>query len=108
MISNMNRKDRIQQNLSNAMTPVYLLVEDESHRHHVPENAETHFKVTLVSTAFDKQTKVNRHRLVNKLLAQEFETGLHALSLHLYTPEEWEKIEKAPRSPACRDGYQHG
>ncbi len=104
----MTRKERIHQLLQNEFQAVYLNVEDESHRHHVPENAQTHIKLTLVTPLFEKQSKIARHRQVNKLLSDEFDTGLHALSLHLYTPREWENKAAAPRSPACRDGFQHG
>ncbi len=104
----MSRQDRIKQQLTEALNPIDLNVEDESSNHHVPEGAETHFKVTVVSLQFTKLTRIERHRLLNKLLAQEFALGLHALSLHLYTPEEWEKNNKTVlKSPACRDGFNN-
>lgn len=81
---------------------------DESKSHHVPDGAETHFKVSVVAEKFTGLAKIARHRLMNNLLAEEFNTGLHALSLHLYTPEEWQASGGIPRSPACRDGYRHG
>ena len=103
----MNRKQRIHAILSDNLEPLLLQVEDESHTHHVPAGAETHFKVVLVSEKFQTISRVERHRLVNKLLTEELKNGLHALSLHLYTPEEWERQQGAPLSPSCRDGYRH-
>ena len=103
----MSRKNRIEQLLTQELTPVFLNVEDESANHHVPEGAQTHFKVTAVSSVFIDLTRVARHRLINKLLNGEFDLGLHALSMHLLTPEEWEKKEKPVlKSPPCKDGFQ--
>ena len=99
----MSRKKRIYNVLFEAIKPDTLIVEDESHGHSVPIGAETHYKVVVVSTQFINLTRIARHRLINTLLADEFSTGLHALSLHLYTPDEWQKQDTgAPASPACQ------
>ncbi len=46
----------------------------------------------MVSESFKGKPQIARHRLVNGMLKEEFdEKGLHALSLRLKTPEEWEK-----------------
>ncbi len=104
----MSRKQRIHDALSMELKPVSLTIENESNRHHVPAGSETHFKVIAVSNQFEHLNRVARHRLVNHLLQDEFSTGLHALSLHLYTPSEWqEKTKDVPNSPACRDGRRH-
>ncbi|HHF7345014.1 TPA: BolA/IbaG family iron-sulfur metabolism protein [Legionella feeleii] len=105
----MSREQRITDLLYTELNPFFLTVEDESHKHHVPVGAETHFKLVIVSEKFAKLTLIARHRLVNGLLSQEFNNGLHALSLHLYTEEEWETRHRTTtNSPACRDGYRHG
>lgn len=101
----MSRLQRMNDALLNELKPVTLTIEDESKRHHVPEDAETHFKVVAVSARFVDLNRVARHRLVNACLKPEFSTGLHALSLHLYTPDEWQQqTRNVPNSPACRDG----
>lgn len=105
----MSRKQRIKQIITDELHPTLLDVEDESNRHHVPQGAETHFKLSIVSLKFKNLTKLARHRMINTLLAEELNSGLHALSLHLYTPEEWQDPNRADtKSPACRDGYRHG
>lgn len=104
----MSRKQRMEQQLTTELCPLYLSVEDESGNHHVPEGAQTHFKVIAVSEQFRELNRVARHRLVNRLLKSEFEMGLHALSLHLYTSAEWtDKKESVLRSPNCKDGYKN-
>lgn len=101
----MSRKSNIERRLHDALEPVHLEVADESHMHSVPEGAESHFKVTVVSDRFQGVKLVSRHRLINQLLSAEFGSGLHALALHTWTPEEWfEKGGTAPESPPCLGG----
>lgn len=105
----MSRKNRIEELLNHQLAPLYLNVEDESAHHHVPEGAQTHFKVTAVSMQFIDMPQLDRHRLLNNLLTNEFELGLHALSMHLFTPKEWEiRNSTVLKSPACRDGFKKG
>lgn len=56
-------------------------VVDESYKHNVPRGTESHFKVTIVSEAFEGVKLLDRHRAVNTALEAEFEAGLHALSI---------------------------
>lgn len=103
----MLRFQRIDNALSNALKPDILIIEDESSRHSVPVGAESHFKIVIVSTAFDQLTRVARHRLVNSILNPEFTLGLHALSLLLYTPNEWQKNGGAIlQSPPCQNAQK--
>ena len=88
-----------------ALEPAVVEVLNESHMHSVPPNSETHFKVTLVSDAFDGSRKVQRHQKIYQLLADELAGPVHALALHLYTPEEWQqRQQQSPVSPNCLGG----
>jgi BolA protein len=99
----MSRQQRIYDALFNHLAPDPLIVENESNQHNVPKGSETHFKVIAVSEKFETLRPVARHRQVNQLLTDEFSSGLHALSLHLFTPSEWqEKKTGARASPACQ------
>ena len=91
--------------LGKAFDARLLQVENESHKHSVPPNSETHFKVTLVSPDFQGQMKVKRHQAIYKVLADELAGEVHALALHLYSPEEWQATgQAAPESPNCMGG----
>lgn len=86
-----------------ALEPAYLQVENESHRHAVPANSETHFKVTLVSSHFEGVLPVRRHQQIYALVADEMAGPVHALALHPFTPAEWEKRGGTrPDSPDCK------
>ena len=100
----MTRKLRMETCLIKRLTPLLLDVQNESNMHQVPKDSETHFKIVIVSDEFNTLTRIARHRMVNDLLSTEFSSGLHALSLHLYTAEEWEKKGgKITASPACQN-----
>lgn len=87
----MSRKQRIEERLTSGLTPVHLAVLDESSRHSVPAGSESHFNVTVVSEKFDGMMRVERHRRIHELLDGELKGGLHALTLTLMTPAEFEK-----------------
>jgi BolA protein len=101
----MSREQRILEKLQASLQPMHVQVTDESHMHSVPEGSESHFKVVVVSERFTDQKLIGRHRLINQLLRDEFGSGLHALALHAWTPEEWfEKGGMVPASPECMGG----
>jgi len=99
----MSRTQRIESALS-SVAPVHLEVVNESHMHSVAPGSETHFKVIVVSAAFDALSLIARHRRVNELLQPELASGLHALSIHAFSPAEWSKQGVDTESPACRGG----
>jgi BolA protein len=88
----MRTVDVISQKLTDAFAPQSLKVEDESHRHeghagHRP-GGQTHFRVYIVSGAFKGKSRLERHRMVNALLAGELAGGVHALAIHATAPGE--------------------
>ena len=88
----MNTKETITNKLREAFTPESLEVTDESHLHeghagHRP-GGETHFRVYIVSGAFEGKSRVERHRMVNATLASELEGSVHALAIKAQTPGE--------------------
>lgn len=98
-----SRAQRIQEQLQ-ALKPVHFELENESDQHSGPKGRETHFKLLIVSSAFENQSRVDRQRQVFDLLKLEMQTGLHALSLRAQTPSEWEKQKDSQnfQSPECK------
>ncbi len=99
----MTIQSQIETKLKSELSPVHLEVINESHGHSVPKNSETHFKVVIVSPKFEKQSLVQRHREVYRVLQSEMSHGVHALALHTYTESEWASTQ-APQSPPCLGG----
>ncbi len=88
----MNVTDTITEKLTEAFAPQSLRVVDEFHQHeghagHAP-GGETHFRVYIVSNAFQGKSRLERHRMVNGALAGELNAGVHALAIHAAAPEE--------------------
>jgi BolA protein len=88
----MTVRDTITKKLNDAFGPESLDVVDESHLHaghsgHKP-GGETHFRVYIVSKAFQGKTRIDRHRAINALLAPELATGIHALAIKATAPGE--------------------
>lgn len=91
--------------VTDSMQPELFRIENESHRHSVPVNSETHFKLVVVSDIFDGLSRVKRHQHIYQLLQQQLAGPVHALALHLYTPAEWQQRQQdVPASPDCRGG----
>ncbi|XP_054786116.1 protein BOLA1, chloroplastic [Prosopis cineraria] len=90
----LSRANRIKTKLQSALEATVLEVEDVSYQHagHAAmkgtSGEETHFNLKIVSPKFDGQSLVKRHRMVYDLLADELQSGLHALSIVAKTPQE--------------------
>ena len=93
----MSVADTIRRKLTERFAPIRVEVEDQSRRHVGHQGArpggETHFAVTIVSSAFTGQSRVARQRLVYETLAQELAAGVHALSLTTLAPDEHPRHE---------------
>ncbi|QQD21677.1 BolA family protein [Venatoribacter cucullus] len=94
--------DQIRTKLA-VLNPEHLELLNESHMHAGPAT-DSHFKLVLVSAAFNGQRVVARHQQIYKLLAAELQGPVHALALHLYSPDEWQQAT-VPPSPQCQGGH---
>ena len=88
----MSVKLQIERKLEKALRPESLRVVDESHLHaghagHRP-GGESHFRVYVVASAFAGKGRIERHRLVNSVLAEELAGPVHALAVHPAAPGE--------------------
>ena len=85
-------KHTITNKLREAFTPESLDVTDESNLHeghagHRP-GGETHFRVYIVSPAFEGKSRIERHRMVNSTLDAELKGSVHALAIKAQAPGE--------------------
>lgn len=100
----MSIAERIKSKLSAALQTTHLELVNESHMHAGPAT-DSHFKLVLVSPEFGGKSRVQRHQVVYRVLQDELlATGkggtVHALALHLYSPDEWSP-GLVPDSPRC-------
>ncbi len=80
----------IERILHERFAPAHLEVIDESLRHagHAGSSEGGHYRVVVVSAAFEGLGPVDRHRLVNCALEGLFAGKIHALALRTFTPDE--------------------
>ena len=88
----MNIRDRMMAKLEAGLAPTRIEIEDESHLHAGHAGArkasETHYRIKVASARFSGKGRIDRHRMVYALLAEEIAEGVHALALHTKTPDE--------------------
>ena len=101
----MNVQETIENKITEALSPSYLTVMNESYMHSVPPGSESHFKLVIVTDSFHGVPRVRRHQTVNEILKDELVGPLHALSMETLTLEEWERKGGVVReSPDCLGG----
>lgn len=83
---------KIEEKLTKEFSPLFLKIEDDSHRHinhgDYMAGGESHFTVTLMSKKFTDLPRLGRHQQVYVCLQEELKSGIHALCLKLFSPEE--------------------
>ena len=88
----MRVEERMTRKLQQAFAPETLEVVNDSHRHagHAssPGTGESHFSIKVVSRSFAGKTRLERHRMVNEVLAEELAGNVHALAITALAPEE--------------------
>ena len=83
---------KIEEKLTKEFSPLFLKIEDDSHRHVNHGNyrvgGESHFTITLISKNFTDLPRLHRHQQVYTCLQEELKSKIHALCLKLFSPEE--------------------
>ena len=89
----MKRKINIENLILKIFKPEFLSVINvsEQHRGHknFKEDVESHFEIIIVSEKFTNLSRIERHRMVNRILKEEFLSDLHSVVLKTYTSEEF-------------------
>ena len=86
-------KDRltlIRRSLTQALQPIALTINDDSHLHvgHAGAKGGGHFSIQITSAAFEGKTAVQRHQMIYNALGDLMKTEIHAISITAKTPNE--------------------
>ena len=88
----MTLEARMREKLMIGLRPTRLDLVNESHLHEghrsSPGTGESHFRVLVVSPAFEGRSRVERHRMVNEAVASLLRDSVHALAIKAYAPGE--------------------
>ena len=89
----LKRKINIENLILKNYKPEFYSVLDvsEQHRGHqnFKEDVESHFEIIIVSEKFKNLNRIERHRMVNQSLREEFLSDLHSVIIKTYTIEEY-------------------
>tara|TARA_B100000282_G_scaffold223466_1_gene166458 strand:- start:477 stop:773 length:297 start_codon:yes stop_codon:yes gene_type:complete len=92
----LKRKLKIENIILEKFEPYFFSVLDvsEQHRghHSFKEDVESHFEIIIVSEKFKNIKRIERHRMVNQSLKEEFLTDLHSAIIKTYTIDEYKNI----------------
>jgi BolA protein len=93
-----------------TIAPHHFELVNESYKHNVPRGSETHFKVFVVSDKFDNLSMLEQHRLINTLLKDELQAGVHALAIKTMTLQKFQNQGGAVefQTPNCLGGEKKG
>lgn len=81
----------IRDSIEQALAPVSLDIEDQSHRHvgHAgARDGRGHFRIDVVSAGFAGLAPLARHRAVYAAVGTLMDTDIHALAIRARTPDE--------------------
>lgn len=87
------RAERIRDAIRLGLDASQVVVIDHSAEHAGHPGAATgagHFEVTVVSDRFEGLSRVSAQRLVYQAVAELMATEIHALSMHTFTPAQWQ------------------
>lgn len=75
------------------LKPDFINIINNYHKHinHEGSKKGGHYELIIVSSVFENKTKMERHRIVNDILKNLFENGIHALNIIALTKKEWYK-----------------
>ncbi len=88
------RKAEIIKRLNEAFEPETLGVEDESYMHQGHEGAKdgrSHFRVLIISEAFQDKNLIDRHRMIYRVLDEMMRIDIHALAIDAWAPDELDR-----------------
>jgi len=88
------RKPEITKRLREAFNPETLGVDDEGHLHEGHAGARDgrgHFRVLIISEAFEGKPMIERHRMIYRELDEMMKVDIHALAIDAWTPDELDR-----------------
>ena len=93
----MNLEKIITEKINKNFSPDFFKIinfSDKHKNHYLEDDNETsHIKLIIVSKSFDNLSKIDRERVVHKLLSEEISNYIHSIRLKLYTSEEYKLIK---------------
>ena len=95
-------QNKIEKLLKDNLNVSNLLIRNDSYKHNVPPNSESHFNVQIVSDDFEDLSQIQRHKMVYKAVGALL-TEIHALSITAMTTSEFKENPSLRDTPDCEN-----
>ena len=93
----MTLEESINKKINDNLKPSFFKILNFSNQHknhYEGDNKDTsHIKIIIVSELFDGHSRIERERIVHKILKEEILTEIHSIRLKLYTQSEYDLIK---------------
>ena len=93
----MTLEESIDKKINDNLKPSFFKIinfSDQHKNHYDGDNKETsHIKIIIVSEIFKDQSRIERERIVHKILREEILSEIHSIRLKLYTKTEYNLVK---------------
>ena len=93
----MTLEETIDKKINDNLKPSFFKIlnfSDQHKNHYEGDNKDTsHIKIIVVSEHFSGHSRIERERIVHKILKEEISTEIHSLRLKLYIQSEYDLIK---------------
>ncbi len=95
-------QNKIDKLLRDNLNVFKLTIRNDSHKHNVPANSESHFNVQIVSDDFQDLSQIQRHKIVYKAV-RSLLAEIHAFSITAMTTLEFKENPSLRDTPDCEN-----
>tara|TARA_Y100000816_G_scaffold291609_1_gene283518 strand:- start:331 stop:612 length:282 start_codon:yes stop_codon:yes gene_type:complete len=93
----MTLEESIDKKINDNLKPSFFKIinfSDQHKNHYDGDNKETsHIKIIIVSEIFKDHSRIERERIVHKILREEILSEIHSIRLKLYTKTEYNLVK---------------
>ena len=95
-------QNKIDKLLRDNLNVSKLIIRNDSNKHNVAPNSESHFNVQIVSDDFQNLSQIQRHKIVYKAV-ESLLTEIHAFSITAITTLEFKENPSLRDTPDCEN-----
>ena len=95
-------QNKIDKLLRDNLNVFKLIIKNESNKHNVPLNSESHFNVQIISDDFQDLSQIQRHKIVYKAI-ESLLNEIHAFSITAITTLEFKENSSLRDTPECEN-----
>ena len=95
-------QNKIDKLLRDKFNVSILTIKNDSYKHNVPADSESHFNVQIISDDFQNLSQIQRHKKVYKAV-ESLLAEIHAFSITAMTTSEFKENPSLRDTPDCEN-----